>query len=94
MPEDVFEGGQPAEESGVNWTEAVPQFPEDGVDSFTPGELVTGDFSPAPELVTVTRQTSIEFFVIEIPSLGVEFPIDLETAAALFDSLGGVLNGL
>jgi hypothetical protein len=87
MPEDVFEGG--VNPFDVDPEEAVDQFPEDG------GTLVTGDFTPAPEpLVSVGLHKSQPFFYIEIPSLGIEAPLDVETALSLFDALGAAVNEL
>ncbi len=94
MPEDIFEGDAPS-----GWTEeeiaaAEAQFTEEATGQ---GTIVTGDFgpsvAPAP-LTAVSLHKSDVFFYIEIPSLGVEVPLDVPTALSLFDELGAAINGL
>lgn len=89
MPEDVFESGvNPFADEG----EAVPQFTEESL-----GTVVTGDFGPEEEpdpLAIVSLHHSAPFVYLQVPEIGLEAPISVGAALALFDALGDVVNAL
>lgn len=88
MPEDVFEG----DGFDASLGEPVPQFTEEASLDDT---VVVGDFGPqAAPLAAASLHQSQPFIFIEIPGLGVEMPLEVETATALFDALGAAINAL
>ena len=101
MPEDIFEGDGATGFTPEELAAAEPQFttPEE-VWADTPGAtIVTGDFGAGedpgnPPLTSVSLQDSRPFFWVEIPSLGIEAPLDVDTALSLFDTLGAAINEL